>query len=250
MILCFSGTGNSLYAARRIGAVADDDVVSVNEIIKRGEKAAFDSGKPYVFVCPTYAWRIPRVFESFIREASLKGSRSAYFVMTCGDDTGNAARFIRRLCADKGLDFMGLAPVVMPENYVALFDVPDKTKAYAIIREAEPVIQAAAERIRDGAPLPAVEAGLRDHFMSSVVNPVFYGFVVKAQGFYTVDSCTGCGACAALCPLNNIRLESGRPVWGDSCTHCMACICRCPVEAIEYKKNSQGKPRYVCPEVY
>ena len=43
------------------------------------------------------------------------------------------------------------------------------------------------------------------------------------------------------CPLNNIRLENGKPVWGKHCTHCMACICDCPKEAIEYieKLNHQ-----------
>ena len=46
------------------------------------------------------------------------------------------------------------------------------------------------------------------------------------------------------CPLNNIRLENGKPVWGKNCTHCMACICYCPKEAIEYGKKSKGKPRY------
>ena len=45
-------------------------------------------------------------------------------------------------------------------------------------------------------------------------------------------------------PLNNIRLENGKPVWGKHCTHCMACICYCPKEAIEYGKKSKGKPRY------
>ena len=48
------------------------------------------------------------------------------------------------------------------------------------------------------------------------------------------DACIGCGKCVELCPLNNIRLENGKPVWGKHCTHCMACICYCPKEAIEY----------------
>ena len=48
----------------------------------------------------------------------------------------------------------------------------------------------------------------------------------------------------SLRPLNNIRLENGKPVWGKHCTHCMACICYCPKEAIEYGKKSKGKPRY------
>ena len=58
------------------------------------------------------------------------------------------------------------------------------------------------------------------------------------------NKCVGCGKCAQLCPLNNIHLENGKPMWGDTCTHCMACISACPTQAIEYKKISVGKPRY------
>ena len=36
MILCFSGTGNSLYAARLISAAAGDEVVSLNALLRGG----------------------------------------------------------------------------------------------------------------------------------------------------------------------------------------------------------------------
>ncbi|MBR4020078.1 MAG: EFR1 family ferrodoxin, partial [Firmicutes bacterium] len=71
---------------------------------------------------------------------------------------------------------------------------------------------------------------------------------VKAEKFYTKDSCTGCGLGESLCPVNNVKLKDGKPVWDDFCTHCMACICHCPTEAIEYGKTSVGKVRYTCPE--
>lgn len=248
MIFCFSGTGNSLYAAKRIGEITGEEVVFVNELIKSGNKGSLNSENPYVFVCPTYAWRLPRIFERFIWEAELSGSDKAYFVMTCGGETGNAVRYIKRLCAGKGMKFMGLKSVVMPENYIALFKVPDRAESDAILREAEPVIVSSAEAIKDGLPLPVERIHFLDRIYSTIVNPLFYPFVVHAKGFYAKDACTGCGNCAALCPLNNIVIEANRPVWGDRCTHCMACICRCPAEAIEYKKNSKGKPRYVCPE--
>ena len=57
-------------------------------------------------------------------------------------------------------------------------------------------------------------------------------------------TCIGCGKCVKNCPMNNIRLKDGKPIWGKKCTHCMACICYCPMEAIEYGKKSIGKPRY------
>ena len=59
MILCFSGTGNSLYAARIISAVTGDEIVSLNDRLKHGGPAAFSSERPFVAVVPTHAWRIP-----------------------------------------------------------------------------------------------------------------------------------------------------------------------------------------------
>ena len=69
---------------------------------------------------------------------------------------------------------------------------------------------------------------------------MFYRLFVKAEAFRAEDTCIGCGKCVELCPLNNIHLENGKPVWGK--THCMACICYCPKEAIEYGKKSKNTP--------
>ena len=75
-------------------------------------------------------------------------------------------------------------------------------------------------------------------------NPIFYKFFVKANAFTASSACIGCGQCAKRCPMNNVALKDGKPVWGKVCTHCMACICYCPVSAIEYGKKSVGQPRY------
>ena len=63
-------------------------------------------------------------------------------------------------------------------------------------------------------------------------------------GAKPIRDCIGCGQCAKRCPMNNVTIKDGKPVWGKVCTHCMACICYCPVGAIEYGKKSVGQPRY------
>lgn len=247
MIIYFSGTGNSRYVANMINSAIDDEdeIVALNDLIKSGIQRPLLSEKPFVFVVPTYGWRIPRIVSNFIREADFGCNNKAYFVMTCGDGTGNAAAYAKKLCAEKGLVFMGLASVVMPENYIAMFAVPDRVQAEAIIKQAEPGMRSIAEYIKNGQQLPSEAVTLVDRFLSNVVNPIFYRFFVSAKGFYATDQCVACGKCVRLCPLNNVRLlESNKPEWGGECTHCMACICGCPEEAIEYKNKSKGKPRY------
>ena len=159
--------------------------------------------------CPTYGWQIPHVLGNWLKKTRLSGSRKLYFVMTCGDGIGNAGGYAKRFCEKKGMEYMGCGKVVMPENYVAMFPVPDRTEAERIIGKAIPQADQIAEHIRKENPLPKAEISLLDRFLSTVVNPVFYKLFVHAGKFRTTERCTGCGACVRLCPLSNIRLEDG-----------------------------------------
>ena len=244
MIFYFSGTGNSKYAAQRIADALGDELCSINEHIRTGADARVETGGRLVIVTPTYAWRIPRVVRDWLRRAELAGAERVWFVMTCGSEIGNAAKYNRALCAEKGLACMGTAQIVMPENYIAMFDAPEKAEAREIVARAEPEIDRAAACIAQGREFPLPRSSICDRIMSGPVNPVFYTFCVKAKPFTVSDACVGCGQCAARCPMNNISLRGGKPVWGGECTQCMACICYCPAEAIEYGKKSLGKPRY------
>lgn len=244
MILYFSATGNSRYVAERLAKALDDELLCLNDVLKQGVRGDWRSDKPYVIVCPIYAWRIPRVVEDCLRAARLGGCRDIYFVVTCGQDAGAAASYIAPLCREKGLAFRGLAPIVMPDNYLVLFPVPDKQETEQKVQAAGPQIDAAAARIRARQALDAVPAGAAGRIKSGPVNRLFYRFFVSHKGFYATDACTGCGKCQSLCPMNAIRMQNGRPVWHEGCTHCMACIHRCPVRAIEYKKGTRKKGRY------
>ena len=248
MILYFTGTGNSRWAAARLAEALNDEMVDSLHWMKTGVPAEFESEKPWVFVCPTYAWQMPRVFADFLRGAELTGSREAYFVLTCGSEEGDAANGAQELCAEKGLAYRGLLSVAMPENYIALFDVPGEEACAAMLEKARPMLTACAAHIRAGKALPMRPVTAADRLKSGAVNGGFYRYYVKDKAFYATDACVGCGRCVQLCPLNNITLEEGRPVWNGDCTHCMACICHCPAEAIEYGKISRGKRRYLCPE--
>lgn len=248
MVVYFSGTGNSRYCAQMIASKLGDELIDAAGFIKHGIAAELISGKPWVFAAPTYAWQMPRVFADFIRSGYFTGSEDAYFVLTCGGEIGNAGESIQKLCSEKGFHCKGVLEVPMPENYVAMFDVPDEATCAKMIAEAHPILEAGIERIRKGELFSAKKVGVMDKLKSGPINKGFYIGYVKAKNFYATDACIGCGKCAQDCVLNNIAIDGGKPVWGDKCTHCMACICGCPKAAIEYGKVSRGKARYQCKE--
>lgn len=244
MIFYFSGTGNSQLAAKQIAEITDDKIVSINESLKHNQPNNFYSECPIVFVAPTYAWRMPRVVEQWILKTDFKGNPNAYFVLTCGGGCGNAAAYAEKLCIEKGMTFCGLTSVVMPENYVAMFTTPSESECQAIIEKAKPHIAKIGMRIKKGKPFPKPSISFVSKLLSGVINLIYYPLIVHDKGFTVSNDCVSCGKCAKRCPLKNIDIINGKPVWKGNCTHCMACIGGCPTKAIEYKSKSKGRNRY------
>jgi ferredoxin len=245
MIMYFTGTGNSRHVAHTIADKTKDEIVSINHLLKQGTSHKLASHtKPYVIVCPTYAWRIPRVVAEFIKATDFSSQKEIYFVLTCGSDTANAIGYIKQLCDEKGFVLKGFAEIIMPDNYLLMYDGVTEETANQIIHKSTPYINEVAGMISNGTAFPSFV--VKQKIKSGIVNDIFYALYVKAKGFRATDKCVGCGKCEQLCPLNNINVQTQKkePCWGERCTHCMACICGCPTGAIEYKKKTQGKSRH------
>lgn len=246
MIIYFSGTGNSKYVADMLGKKLDDQVVDATKMIKNKIKGEFESKRPFVFVSPNYTGQLPRVFKKFIKESVFKGNKSVYFMVTCGVNIGNIQNSLVSLCKYIDLEYRGVLEVVMPENYIAMYPVPNEQESKEIMKKAIPVIEKGIDVIKKGDDLDQRKISIIDNIKSNISNNLFYTFNVKTKKFRVKDTCISCGKCASVCLLNNIELVDRLPKWGNDCTHCMACISYCPTEAIEYGEISIGKPRYQC----
>ena len=246
MILYFSGTGNSAYVAKRTAKATGDVTIDLFDRIRNKDYSPVKSEKPFVICAPTYAWRLPHIVSDYLEKCELQGNGKVYFLMTCGDDIGNAEKYIKKLCKSIGKEYMGCGYFRMPENYIAMFTSPNDEQASRIIAKSEGRIDKAAQVIASLEKLDTVEVNLVGKLKSGIVNTAFYAFCVSAKKFHTTEKCISCGKCEKVCPLSNITLKDGKPVWGKDCTHCMACICKCPAEAIEYGNKSVGQNRYTC----
>lgn len=247
MILWFSATGNSKYAAEFLAKGLNRNMISIFDRVKNEDYSPIDSADDLIFVTPTYAWRIPRVVSDYIERVEFSGNKRAYFVMTCGGDIGNAEKYLKRLCNKKGFEYMGVAHIVMPENYIAMFEAPEENEAIKIVEKANPYLNSLLQYLEESRGLRSPKIGFSDRIKSSIINDAFFALLVKDRKFYVTEACVGCGKCVELCPLNNITMVDGRPKWNKHCTHCMSCICKCPHNAIEYGAKSLNQPRYTCP---
>jgi MinD superfamily P-loop ATPase len=69
------------------------------------------------------------------------------------------------------------------------------------------------------------------------------------QAFQADENCNGCGVCARVCPVSNIRMVDDRPVWQHRCEQCFACLQWCSQEAIQFGSKTSGGKRYHHPDV-
>lgn len=244
MVLYFSGTGNTRYVAQALAQLLGDEEVNMVDRMKKGGHQRFYSQKPYVICAPIYAWRFPAVVEGFISRCDLWGSSDVYFVATCASHAGSADKYLKKICEKKKMNYKGFSSVIMPENYIVMFKPGTNDENAKIIHKANDDIAHIYEHIEGNAFLTDRHKKRFYAVASSFGNTYFYGAFVSSDKFRTTDKCVGCGLCAARCPLNNITIENGKPVWSNRCTHCMACINGCPACAVEYGNKTVGKQRY------
>jgi ferredoxin len=92
--------------------------------------------------------------------------------------------------------------------------------------------------------------GFSNFFLSGIVYHLVSSNIPKMdKRFYAEDTCSHCGICKKVCPVNNIDVVHGKPFWKGHCEQCLACLQWCPETAIQFGKTTVGRTRYHNPNV-
>lgn len=248
MILCFTGTGNSLHVADGLAKRLNDEVVSLNNIIKNNLERKFTSEKPFVVVAPIYAWRLPRIIEEMLPACTFEGNKKIYFVPTMGSQTGKADEYCAAICGEIGMEFMGLCGIPMPDNYIVASKAPSEDVIKKTLAEAEGKMDHIAQAVKNEIQIRKMDKTLFAGILSGMVNNSFVKYAMSDKKYNVNEKCMHCGFCEMVCSVNNIKMENGKPVFLGNCMACYSCINRCPMEAINIGNKTQNKGRYICPE--
>ncbi len=248
----FSGTGNSLFIARELAKKLDADVYPISAFNNqdRVEPAADVVG----FVFPVYyatndAGGVPLIVSRFIKKLSNLQQKYLFAVCTHGGGAGTTIENLKTEVASRGGALAAGFTVKMSNHKLT----PEQQQKEQVEQQQklDTVAQYVSERKR-GVYETRSRLGkiVKAPVLALVIKPIFSRRFRKLaqtkhkapflelvpnadRGFTVSQNCTGCGVCAKVCPVGNIRLENGKPTWLHHCETCFACYSWCPKKAIE-----------------
>jgi ferredoxin/flavodoxin len=247
-IYYFSGTGNSLQAARdlaqRLGGA------SIQAITKNTE--ADPSAEAVGIVFPVHLLGVPDMVLQFVEKLGSSNAARYYFaVATYKVKAGEPIGQLRREMARFGIELSAGFTIKMPGNNVIMYNVEPDQLRDAKLEACRVSLGEIAEVISDGEEsLPEEASAVGRFFKIGPLRSALVGsFKNSDKRFWTDSGCNGCGTCARVCPAGNITLDDGRPVWQHDCQMCTACINLCPKGAIQSGKGTVKRGRYRNPNV-
>lgn len=263
MIFYFTGTGNALWLANRVGNAIGETPVSIADELKTHPnecRYSMASDGMLIFVFPVHSWGPAPIVTDFISRMVIDdySGQPVHALCVCGDNCGLTHEIMATALKRKGFGLTSCLSLQMPNNFILMkgfgvdtVEIRDEKLSSAPVR-ADRIISflQGKNTASEDAEMLYVQGG-SPFLKSRIAYPLFKKFVIggKKTKFHVTDNCIGCGLCAKICPSGTIVMQNGKPHWNSGCLQCTACIHRCPVRAIEYGNITQSQGRYVHPDL-
>ena len=221
-IFYFTGTGNSLFVARKISGQTGASIISIPQVIDKQQEYADDC---IGFVYPQYANGLPKMVRKFVLNNKFKADYFFAVDLYAFIHFGALGELAAILPLNYGVYLK------TPNNFIFLLNSPKNPKL--VLTKAEKrlnkIVNDIAERKNKPVKPKKGEGNATRYFGDSK--------------FKVSDKCTKCGTCAGVCPADNINVNE-IVVFGNNCENCFACANLCPGHAIYSNKAMLKRRQY------
>jgi len=260
LILYFSGTGNTHYAAhylaRRLERFPLEVLVCSIEQVPPDKLPAFDIlGVGF----PVHGGEAPIPLAAYIRSLPPGDGRGAFAFCTKGAFAAGASRRVLRRLTEQGYIPLGETGVNMPGIDLLPFLAKDSwllrkmvEKDYNHLKPLDRLASRIGEialAIKQGDDPTEFKIQLPTLPGSKTIEKLWIKLydrmAIWLRGkFYADERCNLCRLCVRACPAGNIQVVDGRIRFGDRCYLCLRCLHQCPQEAIQLGQGTVGKARW------
>lgn len=248
MIYSFSGTGNSLWAAKELGRLLQ---MPVESLLRYREDSLNCRQENVVgFVFPTYMGDIPWIVKEIMWKIEISEESYIFLVMTSNNgESGRSFQSIDEILYMRGSHLSAGFNLQMPGNCLISSEKENQMRlenAPAVLKKISGSIQRRERNYKPTGNKPGSRF---------VENSYFYGThslkrLTFMKNFKITKECNGCGVCTEVCPVNNITIKERKAIHGNQCAACYACLHWCPQKATKLKVPTLGnRPQYHHPEI-
>jgi len=226
-IFYFTGTGNSLFAARKIATSTEAKLVSIPQVICEQNTYVDDC---IGFVYPQYANGLPKMVRKFIESNTFEAD---YFFAV------NLWSFIH-------INALGEIASLIPLNYGTYLKTP-MNFIFLLNSPKKPSDMLDKAKVR----LERVVQDIINRKIKKIKPKKGIGNATKHFGeskFMVSDTCTKCGTCIQVCPASNIALNDSVK-FESKCETCYACVNWCPAHAIYSNEATRKRRQYRNPYI-
>ena len=230
----FSASGNTLRVAKLFSERLSERGAECETVRIREDMAAPDvaSADTLVIGYPVHGFNAPQNVVDFAKGLPECENKVYYIIKTSGEPlhvNDASSRILDRILKKKGYIKRGEFHYVMPYNMIFRHSDDMAALMWQAARNTAP---ADADKIFAGeeAQLKAGLLAVMTRFVVAVEHKAmpYLGRLFKVKK----EKCISCGRCAKLCPMLNIEMKDGLPVFGKNCIGCTACSFNCPADAI------------------
>ena len=247
-IFFYTGTGNSLWTAKMLAEkLSNAELVPIT--LTGSGKVKTDS-ENVGFIFPVHIWGIPPPVIDFVDRLETDPAKYYFAVGVNAGQVAATLIQLNNLLQKKNSKLSSGFSICMPSNYIPWGGAPSREKQQERFNEASGKINFIASSIRAKEEKELEKGPIWQNIFLSAMYRLSFAHVPKMdKSFLADEKCTSCEICEKICPAQNIKMMSRKPVWQHHCEQCFACIQWCPEEAIQYGKSTARKKRYHHPEI-